>query len=183
MTLGCVLVTLTSLTVARNRVWSDPVRLWTEAAAHAPDIWVTHLMLGQELQFQGRCAEAVDAYDRAIALRPQEPFAYLRSGLCLTALGRLDEATQMFDRARTMQPKSARPLIGLGMVASLAGRHAEARRFFLEAVDLDPQDRAARDALAQLEARMPAATVPCAALEGRARLECMARQPTAHAPR
>jgi hypothetical protein len=183
LALACaaLLATLTMLTIARNRVWNDPVRLWTEAVIHAPDIWVTHLMLGQELQFQGRCREAVESYQRSIALRPQEPYAYLKSGVCLTAMGRLDEATRMFDRARAMQPASPRPLVGLGMVAALVGRHDEARRWFLEAVDRDPADGAARDALAhyELQARIAA----CEPLSGAARDACLADNVPPHAPR
>jgi hypothetical protein len=167
-----LLATLTSLTIARLRVWSDPVRLWTQASIHAPDIWVTHLMLGQELQIQGRCAEAVEAYERAIVLRPQEPFAYVRAGVCFVALGRLDQAAQMFDRARTLQPTSPRPLVGLGVIASLSGRHAEARRWFLDAVDKDPNGPTARDARAQLELLDRLAA--CEPLAAAARAACLA---------
>jgi len=174
--LAVLLLVFGALTVQRNRVWSDPVRLWTEATVSAPDIWVTHLMLGQELQFQGRCAEAVQAYEEAIRLRPQEPYAYLKSGICLATIGRLDEATAMFTHAKTMEPKSTRPIIGLGMVASLAGRHDEARRYFLEAVDLDPGDAGARDALARLQADMAsAAAAKCASLPSAERADCLSR--------
>jgi len=179
-----ILAVFGALTIERNQVWSDPVRLWTEAAVNAPDIWVTHLMLGQELEFDGRCAEAVEAYERAIRLRPQEPYAYLKSGVCLATMGRLDEAARMFTRARTIQPRSTRPLMGLGMVATLAGRHDEARRYFLEAVDLDPGDHGARDALARVQADIAAAdAAQCASLAGAARVDCLARNVPAQAPR
>jgi protein O-mannosyl-transferase len=182
--LAALVAALGALTLQRNAVWSDPVRLWTEAVDSAPDIWVTHLMLGQELQLQGRCDEAVTSYKRAIALRPQEPFPYLKAGVCLASLGRLQEGTQMFARARALQPQSTRPLIGLGMMSTLAGRPDEARRYFRDAVDMDPDDANAKNALSSLEADvLAAAAARCASLEGRAREECAAGDLPNHAPR
>jgi hypothetical protein len=182
--LAAIAALLGSLTVQRNAVWSDPIRLWTEAAESAPDIWVTHLMLGQELQLQGRCDDAVRSYERAIALRPQEPFAYLKAGVCLASLGRVQEATRMFERAHALQPRATRPLIGLGMMSTLAGRHDEALQYFRQAVDLDPGDAGAKDALSHLEADvLAAAAARCASLEGRAQAECVAQVVPTHAPR
>jgi hypothetical protein len=182
--LAAIVTVLGALTVQRNAVWSDPVRLWTEAAEGAPDIWVTHLMLGQELQLQGRCDEAVTSYERAIALRPQEAFPYLKAGVCLASLGRVQEGARMFERARSLQPRSTRPLIGLGMMATLEGRHDEARRYFREAVELDPDDAGAKDALSKAEEHvLAAAAAQCASLEGRAREDCVAGVLPGHAPR
>jgi hypothetical protein len=40
--LACLLLLMATRTVVRNYVWSDPVRLWKEAAVNAPDIWLPH---------------------------------------------------------------------------------------------------------------------------------------------
>ena len=150
--MALVLVVLSLLTVRRNAIWGNPVRLWVEAAMNAPDIWVTHLMLGQELQLQGRLNEAVYAYRRAIALRPQEPYGYTKAAECLIALQRYDEAGELFKQWRAVDHRSNRPVMGLGLVAALTGRPAEAQKYFEEAIAIDPTDRDSRESLARLNA-------------------------------
>jgi Flp pilus assembly protein TadD len=148
------------------------VRLWTEAASLAPDIWVPHLMLGQELQLQGRLDDAVRVYRKAIALRPQEPYAYIKSAECLTVLHRYDEARELIARWRTIEPRSSRPLVGLGLIAAYTGRPAEARQYFLQAIAADPTDATARQSLERLDAHAFAPPIECLDPDGTRRADC-----------
>ena len=140
-------------TIARNDVWSDPVRLWKESAERAPDMWWPQHMLGEALQQRGRCEEAVEAFRTATFARPDEPQPYLRAGVCLTELGRLSEAAAAFAGARSLMPSSSRPLLGLGTVALLAGRSADAQRYFDQAIACDPGNPELRASIAQLTQR------------------------------
>src|SRR5207248_47447 len=83
-------LSLCGATVVRNAVWSRPVTLWMEAVQQAPDHWRARLMLGEALQDEGRCREAIVQYRFAIAMRPREQFGYMKLGLCLAEIGRLD---------------------------------------------------------------------------------------------
>jgi len=147
---GLLVIFLGERTLARNQVWSDPVRLWSEATTRTPDMWWPHQMLGEELQRRGRCAEAVEAFRTAIAAGPDEPQPYLRAGMCLTTLGRLTEAEAAFEQGRRVAPGSSRPLLGLGTVALLQGRAADAQRYFDEAVAADPDDAELRASIVRL---------------------------------
>ena len=51
---GLLLVMLASRTVDRNDVWADPIRLWREAVANAPGIWLPHRGFGDALRDKGR---------------------------------------------------------------------------------------------------------------------------------
>jgi Flp pilus assembly protein TadD len=148
--LAAWLTVLGGLTVLRNEVWADPVRLWLDAAEKAPAIWVPHVMLGAALQEQGATKEAVVAYRRALGLRPVEKITYMRLGLALAELGQLDEARAAFERLLVLDPTGVVAHNGLGAVATLQGRHDEARKHYEEALRLHPQDVAARQSLAML---------------------------------
>jgi protein O-mannosyl-transferase len=142
------LIVLGALTVARNEVWSDPVRLWRDAADKAPDVWVPHVMLGASLQESGQRDAAIVAYRRAVRLRPTEAAARVRLALTLAELGRLDEARAEFGALVGIDPSSAVGHNGLGAVALLEHKPEEARAHYEETLRLHPKDIAARQSLA-----------------------------------
>ncbi len=144
------LTVLGGLTVLRNEVWSDSVRLWQDATEQAPDIWVPHVMLGTALQERGAHEDAIVAFRRAIGLRPAEQAPYMRLGLAQAELGRLTEARATFQTLLTLDPTSAVGHNGLGAVALLEGHHDEARRQYEEALRHHPDDLTARQSLAML---------------------------------
>jgi Flp pilus assembly protein TadD len=145
------LFALCGATVVRNAVWGRPVTLWMEAVQRAPDHWRARLMLGEALQNDGRCADAVVQYRTAIALRPREQFGYMKMGLCLAEMGRLEEASAAFRQLQRLDPASTVASIGLGDVALLAGNSDRARQYFLECLEREPRNVAARQSLAMLE--------------------------------
>jgi superkiller protein 3 len=109
------------------------------------------LLLGEAFHHAGRGEEAVDAYQRALTLRPQDFGGYVKLGRYQTELGRLDDASATFERLQQLDPQSNIASNGLGTVAMLAGRAAEARRYFSKSLELYPGDIAARQSLALLE--------------------------------
>jgi protein O-mannosyl-transferase len=144
------LTVLGGLTVLRNEVWSDPVRLWLDATEKAPDIWVPHVMLGAALQERGAREEAIVAYRRAIRLRPSEQAAYMRLGIAQAELGRLPDARATFQALLALDRTSAVGHNGLGAVALLEHKPDEARRHYEDALAHHPNDVAARQSLAML---------------------------------
>jgi tetratricopeptide (TPR) repeat protein len=142
---------LCGATIVRNAVWSRPVTLWMEAVEGAPDHWRARLMLGEALQDEGRCREAITQYRLAISMRPQEQFGYMKLGLCLAEIGRLDEAASAFERLRQLDPGSAVASVGLGAIAMLRGQPDRARQYFIDTIHRDPGNVPARQSLAVLE--------------------------------
>ena len=55
----------------RVRVWSDPLRLWTEAAERSPGSWLAHLEFSGALKEAGQCDRAVKEFSVARDLNPQ----------------------------------------------------------------------------------------------------------------
>ena len=144
------LTVLGGLTVLRNTVWGNPVRLWLDAVEQSPDVWVPHLMLGGALQDSGAREQALDEYRMAVRLRPEEQVPYMKLGLCLAEMRRLDEADATFQTLERIAPGSAVARNGRGAVAMLAGRYDDSRKFYHSALASHPDDVAARQSLALL---------------------------------
>jgi Flp pilus assembly protein TadD len=148
--LAIALVSLAGRTVLRNAVWSNPVGLWRESVAKAPDHWLPRLLLGEALHAAGRRDEAIAEYRRGIGLRPDQELAYQKLALALLETGRPDEAVQTFEHLRARFPRSAVAANGLGGIALLAGNRSVAREHFLQALAHDAGNVPARQSLALL---------------------------------
>jgi len=99
---------------------------------------------GMKLLKKRRCAEALAAADRAIALRDdQAPFFRLR-GDALSALERYGEAEKAYTRALRVDPRYVLANLGLGEVYLKTGRPREAERQFAIAARAWPDAPAAR---------------------------------------
>jgi tetratricopeptide (TPR) repeat protein len=121
------LALLAALTVERNRVWRDPVALWSEAVEREPKVWVPYVGLGDVLRERGEYARASDAYLEAQRLRPDEPSIYVPLATSLLMSGRGDEADKYFERAEALAPGGVEAPVGRAMAARVAGRPDEAR--------------------------------------------------------
>jgi Flp pilus assembly protein TadD len=60
--------------------------------------------MGAELAKEGRMAEALDYFDRAVGISPDSVEAHFNRGVALAKLGRIDEATVEFSRVLTLKP-------------------------------------------------------------------------------
>lgn len=137
-------------TVERNVIWSDPVRLWNEAVANAPDIWIPYRGLGDSLRDRGDFAGAVDAYRRAARLRPGEADTHLALGVALMVTGRLAEADASLAEAARLSPGMPEAETGRGMIARMTGRRDEARDRFAGVARAHPNAVIARQYLAEM---------------------------------
>ncbi|MBI2217173.1 MAG: tetratricopeptide repeat protein [Candidatus Rokubacteria bacterium] len=99
-----------------------------------------HLNTGIALAEQGRFAEAVAAYTKAIALpRLTAPdTAHVNLGVALLNLGRLPEAEGSLRFALSLDPQLAAAWYHLGMVLVASERRDEAKDAFRKARELAP---------------------------------------------
>ena len=146
----CVLVILGTLTVARNRVWSSAVSLWSEATVHAAGMWEPSYALGDSLREAGDCARAVPAYRTVVDMRPAHRDAHTNLGICLAQTGQLEEADREFRRALEIDPDFARGYTNLAALALVEGDADRARGFYVQALEHDRGNVFARLQLASL---------------------------------
>jgi Flp pilus assembly protein TadD len=152
---GVFVVSLGFLTIMRNVVWQDPVRLAREAAELAPGEWLPRVLVGEAFRQSGRCPEAVEEYRAAIDIRPTDEFSYTRMTACLVDMRELNEAERALRRLYAVNPASQDASMGLGMFALLDGRADEARRYFRQTADREPARPRATRLLAFMDRTLP----------------------------
>ena len=112
-----VLAPLAATTVARNRVWADPVTLWRDAAEKAPGVCAPRYALGDAYRQQGNCAEAVKVYRKALSIQSDVIDVYINLGICLAKLGQRSEAKRVFQNVLKMEPDNTQALNNLANLA------------------------------------------------------------------
>jgi len=101
-----------------------------QTAANLPggqDDAVAQFWLGEALLRQGNYPDARLAYDRALALQPTFPAAYLGLAQLQRAQGDINGALQSIERAIQQQPRYAEALLFQGKLYQELGRNADAR--------------------------------------------------------
>ena len=93
-------------------------------------------VLGVVLGATGRRSEAVDAYQTAIRLSPQDAEAFSHLGVTFTGLGRLEEAEGSYNKAIALNPRYAEAHFNMGSMLSDLGRLDEAEKSYNQAIAL-----------------------------------------------
>jgi len=100
------------------------------------------------LQGQGRIEEALDAFDRALALDPNHANAHSNRGVLLRAAGRPVEAEAAYRTAIRLDPSHIDAYTNLGILLNGLRRSEEAVACFCKVILLRPKHREARRLLA-----------------------------------
>lgn len=117
-------------------------------AANPADADAWHLLGVAALQ-QGRCAEAVEHFNKAIGLRPDAAAAYRHLGVACKRLGRWLQAEDSYRRAIALEPDSAEGHYNLGRLLHDLARRAEAVAAYRRAAELKPAHAEALTSLGQ----------------------------------
>ena len=116
------------------------------------DAWVA---LGNDYFDTHQAQKAVVAYDRALALQPDDPNILTDQGVMYRNLGQPEKALANFQKANKIQPKHLPSLINIGVVyANDLAKPAEAAKAWNKVVATDPtseQATQARQMLADLK--------------------------------
>ena len=108
-----------------------------------PDQWGSHYNLGNWYLAKGRVPEAVAAFERAAALRPDAEMPLVNASIAYARLGRLAEAEAKLRRALEVRPGSAPALYNLGLLLVERGDRNGAEAALRAAVAADPTLHAA----------------------------------------
>jgi tetratricopeptide (TPR) repeat protein len=118
--------------------WKDSASLWTHALACTSENYLAHNNLGLALAGQGKPAEAIEHYERALQFMPDYAKAHNNLGVALAGQGRLTEATQQYERALQLKPDSAEVHNNLGIALAGQGGLARAIEHYERALQLKP---------------------------------------------
>jgi 4-amino-4-deoxy-L-arabinose transferase-like glycosyltransferase len=111
----------------RQRVWQDPVTLTVASVQDAPRSWRVQQVYGDMLFSQGRAAEAIAAFRRAIELAPESwrPRNYLAERLRM--IGDDSDAVMLLRASLAEDPRQIATIAALAPALLGAGRYAEAK--------------------------------------------------------
>ena len=93
----------------------------------------------------GRYDAAAAAFERGLALAPEDPALLRASAEALARLRRFPEALARYQRAVAVDPADASGHAGLGYLLYFNGRHREAIAEWRTALQLDPRFPGLRD--------------------------------------
>ncbi len=116
-----------------------------------PESHFLQLQLGETRYALGRLGEAVQAYERAIALKHDYGLAWYKRGVCHHRLGRLETALESFNRVIELNSQShAMAAYFIGLINYFLGRDDEAVTGFMQFRAVSPGSYIANLYLAQL---------------------------------
>lgn len=123
---------------ARNRVWSDSITLWSDAAAKSPNKNRPNFQLAFAYYSAGRCPEAVKQFERASQLGTPDYALYVDWGLAADCAQQPQVALDKFRLAAGVE-RTAHVYSLIAMVHAKRNQRAEALAALDEAGKIDPR--------------------------------------------
>jgi tetratricopeptide (TPR) repeat protein len=120
--------------------WRNDESLWKHAIACTSGNYIAHNDLGYVLAAQGRTAEAIEHYQKAVEINPHFAEAHNNLGILLAKQGRTTEAIEHYQRAMEANPSLAEAHNNLGKLLAKQGRTAEAIGQFQKALEVEPDN-------------------------------------------
>ncbi|MDA8100687.1 MAG: tetratricopeptide repeat protein [Nitrospiraceae bacterium] len=134
-----ILIALAAVSFARDAVYSDPIRLYTDVVAKSPDKARPHNNLGHYLKIAGRQAEAQAQFERALALMPEYPDALNNLATIYTNIGRRQEGIALLQNCLLLNPAHIQARYNLAMQFYEGGFLPEAEREYWNIIKIAPQ--------------------------------------------
>jgi tetratricopeptide (TPR) repeat protein len=116
------------------------IAAWTNVTRAAPRDWRAWANLAAASLADGRSAEAIDAFERAVRLNPTEASLRWSLGAALLESGRAEQALAMVDEFEALVGRTAESALARGRCALAALRIEEGEQAYRDAVERDPQN-------------------------------------------
>ncbi|MBL0169854.1 MAG: tetratricopeptide repeat protein [Gemmatimonadaceae bacterium] len=137
---AAMVTVLSTLTWRQTHVWHDSETLWARVLEIEPDSPYGHNDYGNVLFQQGRVAEALGHFERAVQLRPQFAHAWADLGVALAASQRDTEAIEAYRRALAIEPSQHEAESNWGVALMRGGDASGAIAHFARALALNPNN-------------------------------------------
>lgn len=128
----------------RNRIYKSPVLLWQDAVSKYPYNSRAHYGLACSLQAEKKYKDAVDEYNRVLAINPDDEKTHNNLGVIYFEQGAYPEAVREYRKVLEVNPADKSIHNNLGLIYKNQNNFSEALREFNEALALDPDYAEAR---------------------------------------
>lgn len=117
--------------------WRDGVTLMRRTLAVTRDNSFARFSLGDALYVESRIDEAIEEFQHAVRLAPDDPEGYFRLGWVYQGLQRYDEAAEQYRASLAVDERIAATHNRLGWILWAQHQHAAAAQEFGRALELD----------------------------------------------
>jgi tetratricopeptide (TPR) repeat protein len=149
LVLAMAVPVLALATHRRNELYREPLKLWTDTTVKLPGSARAQGAVGYILSMDGRPAEALPFFERAVAEGDYvDAELYANYAYALNASGQVAEAERALKKALTLNPRHHKVLAQQGNIAMRRGQMREAADFFEQALKYAPGYQTARTNLA-----------------------------------
>lgn len=133
-----LLLVLGSLTWRHSAAYANLESFTQATLAENPESWAGHDFLGLILTSQGKPAEAIEHFNKALQGNPQYALGHYNLGCALALQGKLTEAIHEYEQALQLQPTLVRAHYNLGCVLASQRNFKAAIEQYEEALRLKP---------------------------------------------
>jgi tetratricopeptide (TPR) repeat protein len=145
-----VLLILGGLTWSQAGSYRDLETLWRDTLRKNPGAWLAHNNLGNVLAGRGDLQGAIEAFSRAVEVKPDYAMAYFNRGTSRSGLGQIDGALEDLDRALEIDPDLAEAHVNRALLREGRGEMQAALNDYLRALEIAPWSHAAHSNLGNL---------------------------------
>jgi len=142
-----LVLSLSFITIQRNKVWANSLSLWEDSLSKAPNSPIAHKNLADVLDERGRRDEATGHYLEALRLKPDYAQAHSNFGFVLASQGKYEEAINHYRQALRIKKEYSTAHNNLAIALLQTGKVEEATTHFYAAVRLKPHWAEARSNL------------------------------------
>lgn len=139
------------LTARRNEIYRDPLRLWQDSVAKAPENHRAQYDLANRYNRAGDYEKAIEHYRKAAELYDRDSKIFVNLGSACMSAGRHAEAAAAFERAVRLEPGLALAHRNLAYAYREMGRLDDAIAAARRALAVAPSDPRGRQLLASLQ--------------------------------
>jgi len=93
---------------------------------------------GLQLAQQGKYAEAIAEYDKALEKDPDQPYIHANRADALSRVDKLQEALEAYQKAISLKPDDAAMYTNMGVLLGKMGKVAESQEAFKKAASVNP---------------------------------------------
>ena len=125
---GVVIFTgLSFLSIRQMHIWKNGLSVWSYVVEKEPEkASIAYTNLGSVYQKMGQLDRAMENYDKAITLDPNDYLAYTNRGAIFDKIGELDKALESYNKAVMSNPGDYKAYFNRGLLYDKMGRITDA---------------------------------------------------------